>query len=228
MWDILSVLCRRGPGPPEVCLADLMEGLHKSWAGSFPPPGQHLGLLALAPLGPLLLQPFFFPPWASRSPPVTSRWRGGTHRWLGERAGLPSSHREGIPPHQGFPRRSWSKNVKQWVKETLCFANHSLVARRLSIEPRPQNFNHFQLNTEISRKLITKTQLTVDFFPSLVFVINRIIDYLFAFMSDPPSFFLDAAAWNSVTFETHGKGPHVDSFGLRGHRPGLHRCLKCW
>lgn len=116
MWmlsDWLSVLCRRGPDPPEVCWAALVEGLHKSRADTCPLPDQRLESQALPPRARLLLWPFFFPPWASRSPPVISEWSGGTHRCLVEGEWSPSSHCEGIWPHLVFLRRCWREDIEQ-------------------------------------------------------------------------------------------------------------------
>ena len=93
-----SVFCRRGPSPPEVCWAPLREHLHRSWAGFCLPPNPCSEPRARCRRNLLLLHPFSFSPWASRSPPANPGWNGGTHRCLWEGAGWPSSHCEGIPP----------------------------------------------------------------------------------------------------------------------------------
>lgn len=110
-------LCRRGLVPPEECWAALEEDLRRLAVNSSPPPDRRAGPWALPPHGPLLVRPFFFPPWASRSPPTTPGWSGGTQRCLGEGAGTPSSHCEALPPRRGFPTRSWKNGGHdEWIK----------------------------------------------------------------------------------------------------------------
>lgn len=101
MHDWLSVFYKRGRCLPEECWGDPLGGRHRSWAGIFLPP-DHCSVPVVPPRLPLVPPWCSSPGWASRSPPVTLGWSDGTHWCMWEGAGVPSWHREEIPPQRGI------------------------------------------------------------------------------------------------------------------------------
>lgn len=112
VWDWLSVLYKRGRYPPEECWGDALVGHHRSWAGTFLPP-DHYSVPVVPPQPHLLPLWCSSPGWAFQSPPVTLGWICGTHLCLCEGAGLPSWHREEIPPQRGISTPSSWKGEKE-------------------------------------------------------------------------------------------------------------------